>query len=68
MLEILQIARVMPPKVSIARAMNERAHGFNPARMGQAGEPFLHRCPDHREQVPAAQGIAVVADRFRDQL
>ena len=60
--EVPQIAGVMPPEVPVPRAMDERAHGFDPARIGQAGEPLLHRRPDHRKQVPAAHGIAVVAD------
>src|SRR6266849_11004314 len=66
--EILQIAGIMPPEVSISRAINERAYGFDPARVRQAGEPFLHRSLDYWKQVPAAQGIAIVTNRFRDQL
>src|SRR5712692_6311321 len=64
----LQIARIMPPEVSVSRAVNERAYGIDPARIRQAGEPFLHRSLDYRKQIPAAQGIAVVTNGFRDQL
>src|SRR5712692_1564255 len=66
--EILQIAGIMPPEVSISRAINERAYGFDPARVRQAGESCLHRSLDDRKQVPAAQGIAIVTNGFRDQL
>src|ERR1019366_1913875 len=66
--EIPQIARIIPPEVSILRAINERAYGFDPARVGQAGEPFLHRRLDYRKQVPAAQGVAIVTNGFRNQL
>lgn len=34
MLEALDIAGIMPPEVSISRAINERAYGFDPARVG----------------------------------
>src|SRR5713101_3622464 len=34
--EILQIARIMPPEMPVSRAINERAYGFDPARIGQA--------------------------------
>src|ERR1700687_3144887 len=68
MFEILQIAGVVPTKVPIARAVDKRAYRIGPTRIGQAGEPFLHRCPDPRKQVPAAQRIAGVANGFRDQL
>jgi hypothetical protein len=67
--EIPQIARIIPPpEVSILRAINERAYSLHPARIGQAGEPFLHRRLDYREQVPAAQGVAIVTNGFRNQL
>jgi hypothetical protein len=66
--EILQIAGIMPPEVSISRAVNQRAYGLDPAQIGQAGEPFLHRSLDYRKQISAAQGIAVVANAFRNQL
>jgi hypothetical protein len=66
--EPLQIAGIIPPEVPISRVMNKRGYGFDPARIGQAGEPFLHRSLDYRKQVPAAQGIAVVTNGFRDQL
>jgi hypothetical protein len=68
MFQILQIARIMPPEVSISRAINERAYGFDPARVRQAGESFLHRSLDYRKEVPPAQGIAVVTNGFRYQL
>jgi hypothetical protein len=66
--EILQIARIMPPEVSISRAVNERAYGLDPAQIGEAREPFLHRSLDYRKQVPATQGIAGVTNGFRDEL
>jgi len=66
--QILQIAGIMPPEVSISRLINESAYSFDPAWVRQAGEPFLHRSLDYRKQVPAAQGIAVVTNGFRDQL
>ncbi len=68
MFEILQIAGIMPAEVTIAGMVDKRTYRFDPARVGQAGEPFLHRGHDPRKQVPAAQGIAVVANGFRDQL
>jgi hypothetical protein len=58
----------MPPEVAITGTVDKRAYCIGPARVGQAGEPFLHRRLDPRKQVPATQGIAVVANGFRDQL
>src|SRR6266851_1400691 len=68
MFETLQVAGIMPPKVAISGTIDKHTYRVGPARVGQAGEPFLHRRLDSRKQVTAAQGIAVVANSFREQL
>jgi hypothetical protein len=49
MIKIAQIAGIMPAEVAVLGAIDECAYRINPARIGQAGEPFLHRCPNYRE-------------------
>ena len=65
---LLQIAGVMPPEVSVFRAINKSGDGVYPAGMRKTPEAFLHRLLHVRKQIPAAQGVTMEADRFRKLL
>jgi hypothetical protein len=68
MLKMLQISGIMPTEMTVAGSVNQGANCVHPARMGQAVKPPFH-CSLHLEKyVPAAQGIAVVTNGFRELL
>src|SRR5712692_4079035 len=67
-LDALQVTGVVPAEVSVARAVDERAYRFYPARIGKACDALFHGGLNLRKQVAAAQRITVVANRFRKLL
>ena len=50
----LHVAGVMPTKVSVSGAVDERCYGIHPPRIGEAVEPPLHRRLDFPKYVSAA--------------
>ena len=64
-IQALQVAGIVPAKVAISRAVDERRYRIYPAGIGKAIYPPFHGSLDLPKDVPAAKGVAVVTDGCR---
>src|SRR5205807_2999336 len=67
-IEALQIAGIVPAKVAISRAVDERRYRIHPAGVRQAPYPLFHGSLNLPKDVPAAKGVTVVTDGGRKLL
>jgi len=67
-IEALQVAGIVPAKVAISRAVDERRYRIHPAGIRQALYPLFHGSLNFPKDVPAAKGVTVVTDGGRELL
>src|SRR5437667_10332721 len=53
-IEALQVSGIVPAKVAISRAVDERRYSIHPARIGKAFYPLFHRSLNLPKNVSAA--------------
>ena len=67
-LDALQIAGIMPAEVAVLGAIDKGSDRLDPAGMSKTAKALLHCRLDVRKQIPAAQGVTMEANRFRNLL
>ena len=68
MIEALQVAGIVPAKVAISRAVDERRYRIHPAGIGEACEALFHGSLNLPKDVPTAKRVTVVTDGCRKLL
>src|SRR6266478_3347276 len=68
MIEALQVAGIVPAKVAISRAVDERRYRIHPAGIGEACEALFHGSLNLAKDVSAAKRVTVVTDGCRKLL
>src|SRR5207237_2961223 len=61
-IEALQIAGIVPAKVAISGAVDERRYRIHPTEVGEAGEALFHGGVHLLQGVPTATRVPVMAD------
>ena len=59
-IEALQVAGIVPAKVAISRAVDERRYRIHPAGIGEACEALFHGSLNLPKDVPTAKRVTVV--------
>src|SRR5947208_11711846 len=67
-LEALQVAGIVPAKVAISGAIDERRYRIHPTGVGETGEALFHGNLNLPKDVPAAKRVTVVTDGCRKLL
>src|SRR5438132_11062658 len=67
-IEALQIAGIVPAKVAISRAVDERRYRIHPAGVGETDEALFHGSLNLPKDVPTAKRVTVVTDGCRKLL
>ena len=67
-IEALQVAGIVPAKVAISRAVDERRYRIHPAGIGEAGKALFHGSLNLPKDVPTAKRVTVVTDGCRKLL
>src|SRR2546427_5588184 len=67
-IEALQVAGIMPAKVAISRAVDERRYRIHPAGIGKSPYPLSHGSLNLPKDIPAAKRVTVMTDGCRKLL
>src|SRR3989475_13193855 len=67
-IEALQVAGIVPAKVAIPGAVDERRYRIHPAGIGEACEALFHGSLNLPKDVPAAKRVTVMTNGFRELL
>src|SRR5206468_4359400 len=67
-IQALQVAGIVPAKVAISRAVDERRYRIYPAGIGEACEALFHGSLNLPKDVPAAKRVTVMTNGFRELL
>src|SRR5205809_5931615 len=67
-IQALQVAGIVPAKVAISRAVDERRYRIHPAGIGQALYPLFHGSLNLPKDVSAAQRVTVMTNGCRELL
>src|SRR5437899_6679584 len=67
-IEALQIAGIVPAKVAISRAVDERRYRIHPAGVGETDEALFHGSLNLPKDVPTAKRVTVMTNGFRELL